>query len=90
MENNTDENYLSWKTRKLTFRQESLGEVTRVLNRTYKKEFLFENQELENCLFTGTFDQWPVDSVVRVIQLALNLDVEQNQDIFILSGDACN
>jgi ferric-dicitrate binding protein FerR (iron transport regulator) len=90
MENNNDENYLSWKTRKLIFRQENLGEVTRVLNRTYKKEFLFQNQELENCLFTGTFDQWPVDSVVRVIQLALNLDVEQKQNTFVLSGDPCN
>jgi ferric-dicitrate binding protein FerR (iron transport regulator) len=90
MENNSDENYLSWKTRKLTFRQENLGEVTRVLNRTYKKEFLFANQELEYCLFTGTFDQLPVDSVVRVIQLALNLDVEQKQNTFVLSGDPCN
>ena len=90
MENNLDENYLSWKTRKLTFRKANLGEVARVLNRTYKKEILLGNQNLENCLFTGTFYGQPVDSVVRVIQVAFNLDVHQNKNSFVLSGDGCN
>jgi len=89
MEENTDQNYLSWKTRKLTFRQASLGEVARVLNRTYKKEIHFGNDVLEECLFTGTFDMQPVDSVVRVIQLAFNLDVEQNKNSYVLSGEGC-
>ena len=89
-ENNPDENYLSWKTGKLTFRQTDLGEVARVLNRTYTTELLFSNNELENCLFTGTFDQQPMDSVVRVIQLAFNLDLDQNKNSYVLSGEACN
>ena len=90
MEVNRDENYLSWKTRKLAFRQSNLGEVAEVLNRTYKKEILFENDELEKCLFTGTFDGQPVDSVVRVIQLAFNLDVDRNRNSYVFSGEGCN
>ena len=90
MEVNRDENYLSWKTRKLAFRQSNLGEVAMVLNRTYKKEILFENDELEKCLFTGTFDGQPVDSVVRVIQLAFNLDVDRNRNSYVFSGEGCN
>ena len=90
MEVNRDENYLSWKTRKLAFRQSNLGEVAEVLNRTYKKEILFDNDELENCLFTGTFDGQPVDSVVRVIQLAFNLDVDRNRNSYVFSGEGCN
>ncbi len=89
-EENTDENYLSWKTRKLAFRQTELGEVARVLNRTYKKDILFESTELEHCLFTGTFDRQPVDSVIRVLQIALNLEVEQGRDAYIFSGEGCN
>ena len=90
MEVNRDENYLSWKTRKLAFRQSNLGEVAKVLNRTYKKEILFDNDELEKCLFTGTFDGQPVDSVVRVIQLAFNLDVDRNRNSYVFSGEGCN
>ena len=87
---NNDENYLSWKTKKIIFNQTSMEEVARVLSRTYKKEIIFENSELEECLFTGTFDRWPVDSVVQVIELALGLDVDQNRNSFVISGQGCN
>ena len=85
-----DMNYLSWKTRKLAFRQTRLGEVAGVLNRTYGKNIRFDNEILEDCLFTGTFDQQPVDSVMKVIQIAFNLDMEQDKNTFIFSGNGCN
>ena len=90
MEDNHYENYLSWKTRKLTFRQANLGEVAKALNRTYKKEILFGNDALKECLYTGTFDAQPVDSVIRVLQLTFNLDVDQHMNSYVLSGEACN
>ena len=89
-EKSIDMNYLSWKTRKLAFRQTRLGEVAGVLNRTYGKNIRFNNEMLENCLFTGTFDQQPVDSVMKVIQIAFNLDMEQEKNTFIFSGSGCN
>jgi ferric-dicitrate binding protein FerR (iron transport regulator) len=89
-ERSIDENYLSWKTRKLTFRQTRLGEVAEILNRTYSKNIRFDNETLEDCLFTGTFDQQPVDSVVKVIQIAFNLDIEQEKNTYIFTGSACN
>ncbi len=89
-EKSIDKNYLSWKTRKLTFRQTSLGEVAGVLNRTYGKNIRFDNEKLEECLFTGTFDQQPVDSVMKALQIAFNLDMEQDKNTFIFSGNGCN
>jgi transmembrane sensor len=89
-EGSIDENYLSWKTRKLTFRQTRLGEVADVLNRTYGKNIRFENDKLQDCLFTGTFDQQPVDTVMKVIQIAFNLDLEQEHNTFIFYGNGCN
>ena len=89
-EKSIDMNYLSWKTRKLTFRQTRLGEVADILNRTYGNNMRFNNEILEDCLFTGTFDQQPVDSVMKVIQIAFNLDMEQKKNIFIFSGNGCN
>jgi ferric-dicitrate binding protein FerR (iron transport regulator) len=89
-EKSIDMNYLSWKTRKLTFQKTSLGEVAGVLNRTYGINIRFDNEKLEECLFTTTFDQQPVDSVMKVIQIAFNLDIEQDKNTFILSGNECN
>lgn len=89
-EKTIDMNYLSWKTRKLVFRQTRLGEVAGVLNRTYGKNIRFDNEMLEDCLFTGTFDQQPVDSVMKVIQIAFNLEMDQDKNTFIFSGSGCN
>ena len=89
-EKSIDMNYLSWKTRKLTFRQTRLGEVASVLNRTYGKNIRFDNKILEDCPFNGTFDQQPIDSVMKVIQIAFNLDMEQDKNTFIFSGSGCN
>jgi ferric-dicitrate binding protein FerR (iron transport regulator) len=89
-EKSIDMNYLSWKTRKLVFRQTRLGEVAGVLNRTYGKNIRFNNEILEDCLFTGTFDQQPVDSVMKVIQIAFNLEMDQDKNSFIFSGSGCN
>lgn len=89
-EKTIDMNYLSWKTRKLAFRQTRLGEVADALKRTYDTNIRFDNEMLEDCLFTGTFDQQPVDSVMKAIQIAFNLDMDQDKNTFIFSGSSCN
>ncbi|MCK4751715.1 MAG: DUF4974 domain-containing protein, partial [Bacteroidales bacterium] len=83
-------NHLAWKTKKLIFRETPLGDVAAVLNRTYSQNIRFSNEALEDCLFTGTFDKQPVDSVVRVIELAFDLELERDGKAYVLSGDGCN
>ncbi|MFC2115635.1 FecR family protein [Bacteroidota bacterium] len=83
-------NHLAWKTRKLTFRETRLGDVAGVLNRTYSQNIRFNNEALEDCLFTGTFDKQPVDSVVRVIQIAFDLDLNRDGKAYVFSGNGCN
>ena len=89
-EKSIDINYLAWKTKKLSFRQTPLGEVADVLDRTYGKNIRFDNEQLEDCLFTGTFDQQPVDSVMKALQIAFGLELEQDNNTFIFSGNGCN
>jgi ferric-dicitrate binding protein FerR (iron transport regulator) len=89
-EKNINPNQISWKTRKLRFRDTPLGDVAGVLNRTYNQDILFTSKALEDCLFTGTFDQQPMDSVVRVIQVAFGLKVDREGKSYVLSGDGCN
>ena len=87
---NPDLNHLSWKTRKLTFRDTRLGDVAGVVNRTYSQNIRFTNTALEDCLFTGTFDQQPFDSVVLVIQVAFDLDLNRQGKAYEFSGEGCN
>lgn len=87
---NPDLNHLSWKTRKLTFRETRLGDVAGVLNRTYSQNIRFTTTALEDCLFTGTFDQQPIDSVVLVIQVAFDLDLNRQGKAYEFSGEGCN
>ena len=83
-------NHFSWKTRKLTFRDTRLGDVAGILNRTYSQNIRFSSESLEDCLFTGTFDQQPIDSVVRVIQVAFDFEMERDGKAYVFSGDGCN
>ena len=50
----------------------------------------FTNESLEDCLFTGTFDQQPLDSVMKVIKVAFDLDLDQDGKAYVFSGDGCN
>lgn len=87
---NLGPNHLSWKTRKLKFRESRLGDVASILNRTYSQEIRFTDESLEDCLFTGTFDQQPIDSVVRVIQVAFGLELDRDGKAYVFSGEGCN
>ncbi len=88
--NSIEPNHLSWKTRKLIFRETRLGDVAGILNRTYSQKIRFTNESLEDCLFTGTFDKQPIDSVVRVIQVAFDLEVGRDGKAYVFSGNGCN
>jgi ferric-dicitrate binding protein FerR (iron transport regulator) len=88
-ESKIEPNLLAWKTKKLIFRDTPLGDVAGTLNRTYSQNIRFTNESLEDCLFTGTFDQEPMDSVVRVLQVAFGFEVLRDGDAYVFSGDGC-
>jgi len=50
----------------------------------------FTNESLEDCLFTGTFDEQPIDSVMRVIQVAFDLNLNRQGKAYVFSGEGCN
>jgi transmembrane sensor len=87
---NEDENYLSWKTGKLLFRETGLSAVINDLNHTYGTNIIFGNPEIADCRFTGTFlNHQPVDTVLEVLKTAFNLDITRMHSEIILSGNGC-
>lgn len=89
-EQNTDQNVLSWKTRKIKFENTSLMEVSNVLSKTYNINVQLENTNLENCRLTASFDNQSLANVLLIIEETLDITSRKTGDIIILSGNGCN
>lgn len=88
---NENVNYLAWKTGRLEFRETNLSKVIDDLNQTYGTNIILDKQEIGECNFTGTFlDHQPVDTVLKVLKTAFNLDIKRMRSDIILSGEGCN
>lgn len=72
-----DDNYLSWKTRQMIFRDTKLQEVAKVLNRTYQVQIHFQDAGIKNLPLTTTFDHEPLDDILNYMCSPFNLVYER-------------
>ena len=79
-----DDNYLSWKTRQMIFRNTKLQEVAKVLNRTYQVQIHFKDTELKNLALTTTFDHEPLDDILNYMCSPFNLAYEKKGNQIII------
>jgi ferric-dicitrate binding protein FerR (iron transport regulator) len=82
---NRDLNYLAWKTQNLVFNETPLNEVTDYLERVYHIDIQLQEEELNELTLSATFNKKPVDFVLNVIQLTFDLELTNENDLFILS-----
>jgi len=74
MELNRNANFLAWKTGKLQFKNASLTEVCNALTDYYKVKIVAANHiSNKPYLFTGNFDNAPIDDALNVIELTLGI-----------------
>ena len=67
-----------WREGKLTFRDTPLGAVVRDIERKYDVECEVESAELNDFLFTGTFDNLTIDEVLRVLKISSDIDYKKD------------
>jgi transmembrane sensor len=84
---NTDMNYLAWKTKILTFRNQPFIKVVETMNKVYDKKIIIENKNLEECLITVRFEQQSLKSVLEVLRNTLNISITKKDESYILTGD---
>jgi len=87
---NPDENYMAWKTRKISFTDQSLEMVVATLNRVYHKSISIRPGELNNCRLTATFDHQSLESVLNVLKTTLDITINNIDTGIELSGKGCN
>lgn len=84
-----DRNKLAWKTRELFFDNTPLGEVARVISHSYHVEVLIPNAQLEGCPLTASFEGQDLDSVLEVLAMTMDLDIQKEGGTIRLLGSAC-
>ena len=86
---NDDPNFLAWKTKNLIFENQTLAYIVSTLNHVYHINIQIKNKEIESCRMTASFNNQPLDEVLEVITLALDLEIDNTKEGLVLSGDGC-
>ncbi|MEJ7779022.1 MAG: FecR domain-containing protein [Daejeonella sp.] len=89
--NIVDENAWSWKSGELKFADAALKEVLADLGRHYRIRLELQDNDLQNCRFTGTFKDAKLDEVLQVLQASLDLTYKETGNKTIsIKGQGCN
>ena len=86
---NTDENYMAWKTKRLTFNNTDLAKVAKGIQDVFRVKVLFENPAMSQCKIKGNFIDEPLENVLEAICTIYNWNWERKGDKVILSGPGC-
>ncbi|MCF6246341.1 MAG: FecR domain-containing protein [Desulfobacula sp.] len=88
-ETNTNPNFLAWKTKKLVFDRTKLEDIVRTLNHTYSVHIIIKNPALRNCTLTNTFEQQSLESILKVLEATLDIQISKKGAVYEISGKAC-
>lgn len=82
---NNDENFLSWKTRVLVFRQTSLNEVIKKIEKVYGVKIGIADKELNKLFLTAEYRNYSIEDVMNLVSSTLDVKVEKiGNDKFML------
>ncbi|MHC1703030.1 MAG: FecR family protein [Tenuifilaceae bacterium] len=76
--------YSSWKKRRMQFKDESLSNIVRVINKNYNSNIHLTDQQLNDRKLTVTFYNNSLKTITELICLSLNLSMEVKPDSTII------
>lgn len=92
-EKNNDNTYMVWRTKRMRFKDETLGNIVKVLNSNYHSKIVVEDNNVANRRLTVTFNNSSIDTMTEVICVTLNLKSEVVSNTIMLreaNGDKRN
>jgi ferric-dicitrate binding protein FerR (iron transport regulator) len=87
---NEDENFISWKTKKMVFHNEKLEVVFRKIEQTYGTTIIIISPEILECRLTATFDNQSLERVMEILKATFNLEISQQEGLINVAGVGCN
>ena len=86
---NKNENYLAWKTGRLIFDNQPIASVKDILAEYYDTKIELEDNSIAYCLFTGSFEEQSINTILDQIQTDLNFEIKYTGNKIIFSGAGC-
>ncbi|MEP1096535.1 MAG: FecR domain-containing protein [Cyclobacteriaceae bacterium] len=86
---NPSTNIATWIDGKLEFDDTSFETVIQDLESYFEVSFQVENQLINSCKVTATFDKNSLSEVIETLELMLGVQMEETQGKIIVSGKGC-
>ena len=87
---NTDLNFLSWKTKQLSFNGNALSELIESLEKHYDAQIVIDEDATGLCTFTGDFSETDLENALRIITKATGTSFRFADGQYIIMGKGCN
>ena len=86
---NSDFNFLTWKTGVIRFENTSLQEVVQFLSAHYNIDILLESKEIQKCRITAVFDNYTLEEVLSALEHILSIQYTKHGNQIKVSGQEC-
>lgn len=84
-----DDGSLAWRLGKMQFKDETLQDIVRVINRNYHSDIAISDEQTANRRLTVTFEENSLSTITELICITLNLQSERkNNQIVLYPTDA--
>ena len=87
---NSDPNYLAWKTHDFIFDEIPLNEVFKCLEKTYHVKIEVLEPELNNLKLNAQFEEKPIDFILNVVSLTFNISLSVDGELYTFSNHKNN
>lgn len=88
-ETEIDAESLFWLNKTLLFRDTKLSMVFETLARLYDINVKVENERILHCKLTAKFSNETIDNILDHISTIFNLEIEKNDNNFLIKGNGC-
>lgn len=85
----TISNANAWKTQRLEFDNENLGEVISVLERYFDTKIEIGDARILNCPFTGAYEKPELSQILEILAYSIDLQIETKNNKTVLFGEGC-
>ncbi len=79
---NQNQNFLSWKTKKIIFNNHKFSEIATILEKVYNIEIKILNPKINDLQLTVSFDSQDIESVITVLEATLNVTITKKGNTF--------
>jgi len=79
--NNSDKNFLAWKTGILVFENTTLNEVCQILSKHFDKQIVLQNKEaLKEKSLTAIYENKSIDEILEILEITLDISIMRNEN----------